>query len=136
MKQIGLFTVLIISLLLLAGCTKRPEITSSMIDYAVDLTCAYDHVQEAAISVKGGDISMAVVVSYSASVDYARGQAEGLVRGFGSAASIYNKELAGPTKDSYGEIYKTYDVLIKVVRPDGSALLTGAKSRNANNIKW
>lgn len=137
MKRVSLFLLGVICLGLLTGCGgKRPEITEAAVSHAVSIITAYDHVRDAAVNVKGETVSLAVVANTAITQQYAKQLGDNFVRALGAGAATGNKTLAGPSKDTYGGLYKHYSVLIAVVGAGQNVIAEGAMNKGLGRITW
>lgn len=137
MKKIILWIVVVLNSLLLIGCTgSRPEVTQAMVDHAVRVITGYDNVIDAAVVVDGGKLSLAIIVPHATTVDRARQLGDNFVRSLGSAASIHNKDLTGPAKDSYGSLFKSYDLKVTVATPNEKIIASAAKVKSSSVLTW
>lgn len=137
MKKIILWVVVALNALILVGCSgSRPEVSQAMIDFAVGVVTGYENVIDAAIVANGGNLSLAIIVPHATSVDYAQQLGDNFVRGLGFAASIHNKDLTGPSKDSYGSLYKSYDVTVSIATPAETIIASAAKVKSSPALTW
>jgi hypothetical protein len=87
-----------------------------------------DGILDAAISQRGSDISLVLVVRYSTNVRRARNLGENFVR---MAKSLSDDD--SPTR-SVGQ--GKYSYLVTVVYPNDRVLAIGGKSKTSNRISW
>jgi hypothetical protein len=85
-------------------------------------------VRGAAIVQRGRDLSLAVVVNYGTSEDYAKNVGDNFVR---------LVKTLGPDTPPGKDIGRgSYDYLISVAEPNKHMIAQGAKGRNAPNLTW
>lgn len=116
--------------------TKNPEpakldITESAKEMAIETTKEDSNVQDAAIAVKGGKISFAVIVGAAINEETAKDIGDNFVRQLSAFT-----DGSTPTKDYYGELYDQYDVLITVGDSAQNVIVQGAKVKGAKKITW
>jgi hypothetical protein len=147
MKRKYFFIVLFLILaMFLVGCgggEKKvlPNISQEAIQMAIDQIVQFEHVKDAAVTIKDKTISLAVVTSPLVNKNYAKDVGESFVRLFGTFAAVADSELEAPTNDSYGGIYEYYDyeyydLLICVGTGTDNIIVSGAKVTGAKRISW
>jgi len=118
--------------LLLVSCMPEknlPSVPKDEIDFAVSGIENYNEVLDAAISQKGNDLSLALIVNNGTSSERAKELGDNFLRLTMSSISIENK----PQKE-IGESQYTY--LVGVYYPDQSKVVMGAKVDFARRITW
>ena len=89
---------------------------------------AYPEVRDAAVSQKGDQLSLVLIVGFATNTQRAKTLGENFVR--------LTKSL-GPDRSPGKEIGKgIFDYVIGVYYPDESQVVLGAKSRAAERISW
>lgn len=107
------------------------EVSETAITMAVESTKQVDGVSDAAISIKDGQISFAVIVGASTNEETAQEIGANFIRQLSSFT-----EGSTPTKDYYGELYDQYDVLITVADSAKNVIAQGAKVKSSSKITW
>ena len=142
---IGLVLPLLVALSLiivaLPGCEEppaggtRPAATQTSRTLSADVKAAvmasikaYPEVRDAAVSQKGDQLSLVLIVGFATNTQRAKTLGENFVR--------LTKSL-GPDRSPGKEIGKgIFDYVIGVYYPDESQVVLGAKSRTAERISW
>lgn len=121
---------LLVSMLLVAcgGSEPAPALTNEMKNLAVQSIMEYPQVRDAAISQDGDSLSLAIVVDYSVSEEYAHKLGNNFVR---MAKSF------GPGPNPGREVGEgVYDYLVTVVYPNQDRIALGAKVKSSPRITW
>ena len=105
-----------------------PPVTQEQIHLATTSIKSYDMVQDAAITQRGRQVSLAVVVGAATSEQHAREIGDNFVR--------MVKSFSDDTRPSKEIGPGVYDYLIGVYYPGQQQVVMGAKARNARNIRW
>ena len=139
-NRVGTIISILLLIIIVAYCnivpdyeeTRKPAQTSadvSEFELAEQTIVGYDEVTEAAINMRDGTMSLAIVVKRSTSESRAKELGSNFVR---ITMSLANGE-SSPSK----EIGKSrYDYLIGVYYSDGEEFITGAKVRRATRVSW
>ncbi|MFZ4454354.1 hypothetical protein [Salibacterium aidingense] len=109
-------------------------VTDDMIDRTVEFIESEDLVKDAAISRTEDGFNFAIIANPAINDEAAKQTAENFVRNFASNASSAGYE--GPSADSLGGIWDSYDLNIGVFTPTEEPIVRGAKMTNADGITW
>ncbi len=117
---------------------QKPVIPEDAISLMVNDMLQNTLVVDAAVSSNDNELSIVVIVNNATNKDAAKTIGDNAARRLGSAASIFNEDLQGPTKDYYGDIYKHYNLTVGVYHSYNTdkAVIKGYKARSSNTIKW
>lgn len=106
----------------------EPETLKMRLQMAVNVIKGYDMVRDAAYSRDGDTYSLAIIVDYAASEEYAKELGERFVRGIKSFGDDFPPDI---------EIGKgKYNYIISVFYPSKKEIVTGAKVTVATKITW
>ena len=121
-------TTLMISLGGNGSSASIPPVTQEQIYLATTSIKGYSMVRDAAVTQKGRQVSLTVVVGAATSEQHAREIGDNFVR--------MVKSFSDDTRPSKEIGPGLYDYLIGVYYPGQQQVVMGAKARNARNIRW
>ncbi|PLR65991.1 hypothetical protein [Bacillus sp. UMB0893] len=110
---------------------NKIEITQFAIDMAIDTVKGNSGVEDAAVSVKGDEISMALVVNSATTGEAAKEALDNFARSL-----TIRLDGKGPTKDYYGEVYDQYSVILTAVDSQDNEKAFGAMAKGTHRISW
>ncbi len=117
---------------------EKYVITEDMIGIATRQIKKYIEVLDAGIIPQNGTLGIAIVVSAGTSADRGQALALSYLKSLsGAAAATYN-DLSGPTKDSLGEIYDYYGLVITVGTgiEKETFIAEGTKNKGSKSVDW
>lgn len=115
---------------------ELPEITQTMINFAVKTTTINIDVTQANVIVNGNTLGFAIFVSPGTSKLRSEAVGEAMVKALGSAASVANLDILPPSPVSLGGLYKDYDVIVSVGTSTTDIIAKGTKTTSAKKINW
>ncbi len=137
MRKINFIVYLVIILSILAGCAgNRPEIPEEALTGSADLINANPEIEDPEIIVEDDTLKFYLVPAEGQEESEERLKQLGIdfVKLLGGYVS--GDELAGPSDESYGDIYDYYNVEIIVEGERGAVLYKGTKAKGEAEVQW
>lgn len=111
------------------------EVPQDCIDATIEDMKNNDYIEDVGISIKDGNISIAVQVPDSIKTDYIEMAGEDTARYLASQINMKNSEYAPPGSDSIGGIYDDYTLLVTVFSSSKTINESGAAT-DSSKIIW
>lgn len=137
MRKINFIVYLVIILSILVSCSPAPpEISEEALTGSAELINANPEIEDPEVIVEDDTLKFYIVPAEGQEVSEERLKELGLdfVKLLGGYVS--GDEMAGPSDESYGEIYDYYDVEIIVEGERGAVLYRGTKVKGEAEVQW
>jgi hypothetical protein len=116
--------------------TSEPTITDDHVATVEGFAADESAVQEAAVTVDGDTVSIALVVNPDTPEEEAQRLLENAARLLASQVAVDTEGLAGPKVDSLGELWDHYSLLVAAGPEPASLIAQGAKAPGSPRISW
>lgn len=134
----SLYVILLVLVsILFVGCTASlPELRSEAVEGATELIDANPDIDDPEIVLEDDLIKFYFAQGEGLTVSQDRLRQLGIDYVKLLAGYVATDEIAGPSEDSYGQIYDYYDVEIIIEGERGEVLDTGIMKKGKHEIQW
>lgn len=122
------FVVLAIMLPVISCGPSAPPLTETQKSLAIETIKDYPRVRDAAVVQDGSDLTLAIIVDYATSEEYAKELGDNFVR----LVKTFSEDESPHKRIGKG----IYNYLVGVYYPNEELVVMGAKSSTSDHITW